>query len=482
MTDIEIGIDTADERATASLYGRSKRHFTRNFLSHMLMTSDAVAIVGCGVFADLLLWRQPLFLPDFTKLACVACMLYVAISGFFGAYTISSTDNVFDRCRKSVVSWLLSILFIFVLVFSFDVSGKYSTEGLVVFIATGLPAVILINLGVARLIALRVNARSIAFVRTRVIALETDDTPRDGVWGPPPGVDLTGRHAIRISAPDFAEQCRQMRSVLQRAIAEGNCDQILLSAAWQDKIHIAMLLQELGPLSASIVLLPDPALLEVSQHRRIPLGDVLGFELQSAPLGPGARTAKRTLDIAVATIGIVLLCPVMLLAATAIWLESGSPILFRQDRRGFGGIPFKIMKFRSMTVTENGKDIAQAKRRDSRITVVGSVLRRSSIDELPQLFNVLKGEMSIVGPRPHAMAHDDYYDQFIENYAFRHHVKPGITGWAQTNGLRGATETPDAMRARIEHDLWYINHWSLWLDVKIILRTAFKVFSDDNAY
>ena len=135
-----------------------------------------------------------------------------------------------------------------------------------------------------------------------------------------------------------------------------------------------------------------------------------------------------------------------------------------------------------MTVRENGDDVVQASRRDVRVTRVGRMIRRTSIDELPQLFNVLKGDMSIVGPRPHAVAHDDYYDGLIASYALRQHVKPGITGWAQVKGLRGETRDVEQMRARVEHDLWYINNWSIWLDIRIILLTALKVFFDENAY
>lgn len=144
-------------------------------------------------------------------------------------------------------------------------------------------------------------------------------------------------------------------------------------------------------------------------------------------------------------------------------------------RRGFGGQKFMILKFRSMTVADNGPQIVQASRNDKRVTRVGRLLRRTSIDELPQLWNVFAGEMSIVGPRPHAVAHDDYYLRLIDDYAFRHHAKPGLTGWAQVKGLRGETPQVEDMRARVEKDIWYIDHWSIWLDVVIILRTCVVV-------
>jgi lipopolysaccharide/colanic/teichoic acid biosynthesis glycosyltransferase len=151
-------------------------------------------------------------------------------------------------------------------------------------------------------------------------------------------------------------------------------------------------------------------------------------------------------------------------------------------RRGFGGQTFGILKFRTMRVLENGPDIRQAQRNDPRVTPLGAVLRRSSLDELPQLWNVLRGEMSLVGPRPHALAHDNHYDALISTYAMRQHVKPGITGWAQVNGHRGETREIGAMRARVEHDLWYIKNFSLWLDVRILLWTAALAFFDKKAY
>ncbi|MEM7567705.1 MAG: sugar transferase, partial [Pseudomonadota bacterium] len=141
-----------------------------------------------------------------------------------------------------------------------------------------------------------------------------------------------------------------------------------------------------------------------------------------------------------------------------------------------------ILKFRTMTVCEDGAEVMQARRGDARVTPLGRILRRTSIDELPQLFNVLVGDMSLVGPRPHALAHDNHYDRLIATYAGRRHVKPGLTGWAQVNGRRGETREVHQMASRVEHDLWYVNHWSVWLDLKILVRTAFVVVADEQAY
>jgi exopolysaccharide biosynthesis polyprenyl glycosylphosphotransferase len=168
--------------------------------------------------------------------------------------------------------------------------------------------------------------------------------------------------------------------------------------------------------------------------------------------------------------------------AIAIKFDSKGPIFFRQTRHGFNGRPFSIYKFRSMTVLEDGDVVRQAEKQDARVTRVGYWIRRFSIDELPQLLNVFYGDMSIVGPRPHASSHDRYFMSAIEKYAFRHHVKSGITGWAQVNGSRGETETLEKMQRRVEFDLWYINNWSIWLDFSIMVKTIFVIFSGKNAY
>ena len=168
--------------------------------------------------------------------------------------------------------------------------------------------------------------------------------------------------------------------------------------------------------------------------------------------------------------------------AIAVKLNSPGPVLFRQRRYGLNGDEIYIYKFRSMRVCEDNDEVVQATRDDQRVTRVGRFLRRTSMDELPQIFNVLQGKMSIVGPRPHAVAHNEQYRRLISGYMIRHKVRPGITGWAQVNGLRGETDTVEKMRARIEYDIEYLSNWSLWLDIKIMLRTALIVLRDDHAY
>lgn len=201
------------------------------------------------------------------------------------------------------------------------------------------------------------------------------------------------------------------------------------------------------------------------------------------PVASGlAAVAKDLFDKLFALAAILVLSPCWLAIAMAIKYDSAGPILFRQPRLGLNGRPFSLLKFRSMHVHENSKNIDQAKRDDPRVTRVGRFLRRTSLDELPQFLNVLMGDMSVVGPRPHALQHNAYYQKILEQYMLRHRVKPGITGWAQMHGYRGETDTVDKMAARVQFDLDYIRHWSLWMDIRIIFWTAFKGWSGKNAY
>ncbi|MEO7055118.1 MAG: sugar transferase [Rhizomicrobium sp.] len=213
-----------------------------------------------------------------------------------------------------------------------------------------------------------------------------------------------------------------------------------------------------------------------------PAFDGLGLAMPERRARPRKGVVgKRRLDIAVAGLAIVLLLPLLALVALVIKLDSKGPVLFTQRRTGLGGRVFHIHKFRSMHVMEDGAQMQQAAEGDARITRAGLLLRKLSIDELPQLFNVIAGDMSLVGPRPHAVAHDDYFGARISNYAARFAAKPGITGWAQVNGARGATPTLDSMQARINLDVWYVDHAGLALDLKILAMTPLEVISTRNA-
>jgi putative colanic acid biosynthesis UDP-glucose lipid carrier transferase len=199
------------------------------------------------------------------------------------------------------------------------------------------------------------------------------------------------------------------------------------------------------------------------------------------PLTSAQSVVKRGFDLALAGLILLVILPVMVAIAVLIRLDSPGPVFFYQRRIGLNGRLFRICKFRTMTSLDDGAVVRQAAPGDQRVTKVGAILRRYSLDEVPQLLNVLKGDMSLVGPRPHALAHDTAYSREIPSYPVRHRMKPGITGWAQVNGWRGPTPELPLMIARVEHDIWYIDHWSIWLDLKILVMTAAEVANPRNA-
>jgi undecaprenyl-phosphate galactose phosphotransferase/putative colanic acid biosynthesis UDP-glucose lipid carrier transferase len=259
-------------------------------------------------------------------------------------------------------------------------------------------------------------------------------------------------------------------------------EMVLLGLQWSDSVRYHAVRERLRVLPLPAFLLPDQSARSILAQPMVEMGSGFAVEFQRAPLGFLELAVKRTVDVVLATILLIFLSPLLAMVSILIKVTSAGPVIFRQHRRGFNGHTFTIYKFRTMKVLENGSKIDQARRNDERVTNLGRVLRSTSIDELPQLVNVLRGEMSLVGPRPHALAHDDEYSALIANYAFRHNVKPGITGWAQVNGLRGETRTLDLMERRVDLDLWYINNWSIWIDVLILFRTCILVPRSLNAY
>ena len=245
---------------------------------------------------------------------------------------------------------------------------------------------------------------------------------------------------------------------------------------------VSAMLDELRDTTSSVYLIPDVSLYDLMQAR---VGDVHGIPiiaLCESPLHGARGASKRLTDVTFSLLLLVAAAPLMLLVALAIKLDSPGRVFFKQTRYGLDGERIVIYKFRTMTVCENGDRIVQAKRNDARVTRVGRILRRTSLDEVPQLINVLQGRMSLVGPRPHAVAHNEEYRKVISGYMVRHKVTPGMTGLAQISGCRGETSTVDDMRRRVQYDLEYLRHWCWLLDLKILLRTLPLVFRDMRAY
>ena len=246
--------------------------------------------------------------------------------------------------------------------------------------------------------------------------------------------------------------------------------------------RIVQLLEQVQGTTASVYFVPDVFGISIIQGRLQDMNGVPVVGLCETPFTGTNRLVKRVSDLVLASIILVLISPLLLALAIGVKLSSRGPIIFRQRRNGLDGDEIMVYKFRSMRAQDNGDMVAQATKDDPRVTPFGAFIRRTSLDELPQFVNVLQGRMSIVGPRPHAVAHNEMYRQLIKAYMVRHKVKPGITGWAQVHGLRGETDTIEKMQARVEYDLEYLRNWSLGLDLQIIARTIKVVFFDRNAY
>jgi putative colanic acid biosynthesis UDP-glucose lipid carrier transferase len=284
-------------------------------------------------------------------------------------------------------------------------------------------------------------------------------------------LDLGGRKALG-SVDQLAEYAKTNR-----------VDMIYVTLPMASQPRIMKLLDELHDTTASVYFVPDIFIFDLIQGRMDTIGGIPVLAVCETPFCGMNGLIKRASDIILASIILVLISPILLAIAAGVKLTSPGPALFRQRRYGLDGREIVVYKFRSMTVAEDGAVVRQATKNDSRVTPFGAFLRRTSLDELPQFINVLQGRMSIVGPRPHAVAHNEMYRKLVKSYMVRHKVRPGITGWAQVNGLRGETETVEKMKARIEYDLDYLRHWSLRLDLRIIWRTIFVVFKKpETAY
>ena len=291
--------------------------------------------------------------------------------------------------------------------------------------------------------------------------------------------DFRDRERLPQLAPkQWAGACEGVADFVQRHAV----DAIYIALPISTAPRIAELLQQLRDTTASIYFVPNLFGFDLVQPRCLEIHGIPALAVCETPHSGMSGLRKRVIDISLAVFALMLIGPLMLAAAAAVRLTSPGPALFRQRRYGLNGEEIFVYKFRSMTVCEDGAVVTQATPDDRRITPLGRFLRRTSLDELPQILNVLEGKMSFVGPRPHAIAHNELYRKLISGYMIRHKVRPGMTGWAQVNGLRGETDTVEKMRQRIEYDIDYMNNWSLWLDFKILLRTAVLVFRDHRAY
>ena len=259
-------------------------------------------------------------------------------------------------------------------------------------------------------------------------------------------------------------------------------DYIYLALPMCAEDRIKNILELCSDTTASVYLVPNFFVYNLINSKWHSIGSLQALSVYDTPFSGASEVIKRLEDFVLGLMFTFLTIIPMLIIAILVKFSSKGPVIFKQKRYGLDGKPISVYKFRTMTALEDGMEVKQARKNDQRITKVGAFLRKTSLDELPQFVNVLQGKMSIVGPRPHAIAHNEQYRKIISGYMLRHKVKPGITGWAQVNGFRGETETIDKMKKRVEYDLDYMHNWSIWLDLKIIAKTVMLVFKDQNAY
>ncbi|WP_426141908.1 undecaprenyl-phosphate glucose phosphotransferase [Pseudomonas sp. DWP3-1-2] len=328
------------------------------------------------------------------------------------------------------------------------------------------------------------NTRRVAIVGTGQVGERLAESICGASWM---GLQLLGFYDVQPSRAPASGLSRQIPLLgdldqLIEDARQGRIDKIYITLGLDGQPHLHELVKGLSDTTASVYVIPDVFMFELLHARSESINGLASISIFDSPMDGAWSLVKRIEDILLSSVILLMIALPLALIAVAIKLTSPGPVLFRQRRYGLDGKPIMVWKFRSMNVQENGEVVRQATRNDSRITPLGAFLRRTSLDELPQFFNVLRGDMSIVGPRPHAVAHNEQYRKQVSGYMLRHKVKPGITGWAQINGWRGETDTLDKMQKRVEYDLEYIEHWSLWLDLKIILLTVFKGFLNKNAF
>ncbi len=269
---------------------------------------------------------------------------------------------------------------------------------------------------------------------------------------------------------------------LPKYVQQNNIDVVYITCATEQEEAIATLIKELQDTTACVYFVPNILMFNLMNARSYELNGIPLIAVWEVPFSEIQYLLKRGIDIFLSLLALLFLSPIMFLIACAVKITSPGPILFKQRRYGLNGQEILVYKFRSMKVMEDDEKVKQATKNDSRITPLGAFLRKTSLDELPQFLNVLQGRMSLVGPRPHAVAHNEMYRKLISGYMLRHKVKPGITGWAQINGFRGETDTLEKMQQRVNYDLEYLRNWSLSLDLQILIKTALVFLRDQNAY
>ncbi|MCK1735564.1 exopolysaccharide biosynthesis polyprenyl glycosylphosphotransferase [Bradyrhizobium sp. 138] len=477
--------DTARVSLEPPVFPRHKWPLRYDWIEHVALCADVATILFASAISTLLYRLQSgqaegshgnAFGVALVSAACVASVLKAQ-----GLYRPIELLVLKNQVRAVCVTWASLLLLIWA-AYGFAIRPGASQEAGPLFAILGLGLLVAERWGVRSLLVRGLSERR--FASTNIILIT--DQPLSKNAGLPEtlamhGYCVEGRFSLPPTGFGPAGRRRLTSRVIDH-IRNAQLDQVVVEAGPERWPELRAFIAELRVLPFPIIFVPVGTTSELLRHPTRSLGSAVCVELQRGPLAPFECATKRIIDILGAGFALAISAPLLALAAVAIKLDSRGPVFFRQQRCGFNGRTFLIRKFRTMHVLEDGSVIVQATPLDQRITRVGKWLRRTSFDELPQLLNVLEGNMSLVGPRPHALAHDGQFDKLVRNYAFRRRVTPGLTGWAQIHGCRGATPTASMIEARVQYDLWYIDNWSLRLDLAILLRTPMEVLRGRNAY
>jgi putative colanic acid biosynthesis UDP-glucose lipid carrier transferase len=465
---------------------RRKWPISYRSISSLVMMADVATIVACGIAGAMLyhfqVWGATNVISQSFGSAAVVAAFYVTVMKGYGLYNPAELLELKAQITSVTSTWLGVFLFLAGAVFTLKIGDQFSRGAILSFVALGL--VLLIAERILYRAFLRIGLKGERFSGRNAILITDEQSDAEGALAPKLlkyGFHLDHQFVLPVREQDPMRLEDAVADIV-RYLRGSDIEEVIVSADMKRWDDLTKLLSSLRLLPLPVSLIPAGPASELLRRPSRIMGDSFCIEVQREPLDVLERAVKRSIDVLGASVGLILLLPLLLITAITIKLESRGPILFRQRRCGFNGKHFNIYKFRTMSVLEDGSTVNQATQSDSRVTRVGKWLRRMSIDELPQLLNVLSGSMSLVGPRPHALAHDNHFYKVVRNYAFRHHVKPGLTGWAQVNGYRGPTPTEAEIRNRVECDLWYIDNWSLRLDFWIAVRTVLEVIRARNAY
>jgi Undecaprenyl-phosphate glucose phosphotransferase len=481
---------TIDVSPAVARYGAWHQLLRPQFVEKAVLTADFILIVATSLACSFAYhWAAGgdiANVPAFIGVGIVVAANFTVIMAARRNYRIKNLSAFTRQARDATVVWWGACGMLAVVGFTMKISSDFSRGSSILFFFGGLATFLMWRLLVANFISQSLANGSFATKKVVVIA------EKDLIVSSRSLIELRryGYHSVKTCEVSKEEIARigvaaslrtKLADVIEVARSE-RIEDIYLLIGWHHHRIIDSILDALAVLPISIHLVPDESAARFLNSPIANIGATWTAELRRAPLTRGELAAKRFFDLVLSGIALVTLLPLLLITALLIKLDSRGPVFFLQKRNGFNGHAFNIFKFRTMHVLEDGPVVRQATRNDPRVTRLGRWLRRSSIDELPQLLNVLRGDMSLVGPRPHATSHNSEYEKLIANYAFRHHVKPGLTGWAQVKGYRGETQKIEQMERRVEHDLWYINNWSPLLDLSIILRTMMVMLRQRMAY